>query len=339
MRLFHRILFGSGSSVIRLVSLILVIATASVTQAESFPLPQFYGIFALHDGKLTELKRNPQSDSYLDPITGRNEIHSVSNVIFPDSDDLSFIIFSPQVAFLNTTEIRVSILARIANLPPPAFHMTNRGWSFRIAPIPNHPQMVHLIFSGHLPGGRMALLFDGFYDFEINQPLASSEQYACVESLASARGYSYQPCTPAQSRTSPKPTPPATSVLSGSKVCKANLAGNGTLPKVVTVEGNEYYDVDVGHCRLLVAKGAYRGGKMTWSGSCNSRGYAEGQGIWRAYDASGCLVMINKASVEDGRVSGSEGIFSLEHGQIIGNHGPVAPQNLPDWARELVGSQ
>lgn len=121
--------------------------------------------------------------------------------------------------------------------------------------------------------------------------------------------------------------------------CDAAQAGEVPLPPVTVVQGRDYYDFEAGSCHLLVAKGAERGGKMTWSGPCNSRGYAEGDGIWRSYDASGCLVLINKARMEDGRVTGSDGVFAIRNGQIVGNRGIVEPRDVPAWARGILGSQ
>ena len=139
----------------------------------------------------------------------------------------------------------------------------------------------------------------------------------------------------------PVPTPSA--VPSGSARvtanCDAAQASKQPLPPVTIVQGRDYYDVDAGGCRLLVAKGAERGGKMTWNGPCNSRGYAEGEGIWRAYDPSGCLVMIMKAQMEGGRVTNSAGVFAIQDGQIVGNRGIVEPRDVPAWARDILGSQ
>ena len=149
------------------------------------------------------------------------------------------------------------------------------------------------------------------------------------------KGWGVRPSAPP-----PRPTSSSIPALQNNETCKASLAGDGTLPQVSTVDDREYYDVDAGErCRLLVAKGAHRGGKMTWSGSCNSRGYAEGQGIWRAYNASGCLAMINKSWMKDGRISTSEGVFGLSNGVITGPRGRVDPSQLPDWAREMAGSR
>lgn len=143
------------------------------------------------------------------------------------------------------------------------------------------------------------------------------------------------------SASSSAPAPPAapSGSASGTANCDAARASQQPLPPVTVVQGRDYYNVDAGGCRLLVAKAAHRGGTMTWTGSCNNRGYAEGNGIWRAYDASGCLVMINKAQMEDGRVTNLAGVFSLQNGAIIGNRGRVEPRNVPDWAQDILGSR
>ena len=183
--------------VIRLISALILVGIAS-TGAQAQPLPEAYGIYAVHKGKLTELKRNPQSDNYTMAIGGADVIQTLSGITFPDSN-LSFIIFSPQVASL-PTEIWVHIMAPIRNAPPPSFHMQDMGWRFRMAPIPNQPQMVKLILpatgtpdGGPMSWGHLALVFPGgFFDFVVNQP--PSPNGICVERLTSYMGASYQPC-------------------------------------------------------------------------------------------------------------------------------------------------
>lgn len=142
----------------RLISaLVLVSITSIEAQAESIPLPKFFGVYALYGGKLTELKRHPQSDSYnmkRDFGFGDKEvINSLSNITFPYSKKLTFIIFSPQVANLNATKFLVVIMATIRNAPPPSFLVTNSGWEFSVAPVPNQPQMVQLIRERGTMGG------------------------------------------------------------------------------------------------------------------------------------------------------------------------------------------
>ena len=171
----------------------LILAIFAFTAAQSQELPEFYGVYAVHNDKLIELKRNPQSDNYTNPLGGADIIRSLSGITFPDSD-LSFIIFSPQVASL-ATEIWVNIMAPIRNAPPPSFHIQSRGWVFRVAPIPNQPQMVKLVRKGGIKGGHLALMLpSGLYDFVVNQP--PDPDGICVERVVSfiGGGVIYQPC-------------------------------------------------------------------------------------------------------------------------------------------------
>ena len=185
-----------------LSALIFVGIASTGTQAQE--LPEFYGVYAVHKGKLTELKRNPQSNNYTMTIGGADIIQSLSGITFPDSD-LSFIIFSPQVAGMGT-EIWVQIMAPIRNTPSPSFHLQDRGWKFRVAPIPNQPQMVRLARKEGIEGGHLALMLpNGFYDFEVNQP--PHPDGICVERIVSfiEGGVVYRPCGAQQGKTGQQP--------------------------------------------------------------------------------------------------------------------------------------
>ena len=183
-------------SVIQLISALLLVGiTSTCAQAESIPTPKFFGVYALYDGKLTELKRHSQSNNYQISIGGHDVIQSVSNIKFPDCQKLKFILFSPQVANLTTNHFFVHVMATIRNAPPPSFHLlTQTGWEFRVAPVPNQPQMVQLIGPElGTSGGHLALMLnDGFYDYKITNK--QPDPSACVERLVSYMGPSYQKC-------------------------------------------------------------------------------------------------------------------------------------------------
>ena len=181
-----------------LVTLSLCAISAGVAAADSVPLPKFYGVYAVVGDKLVELKRNPQSDSYGTPIGGGDVIVSLSGISFQNSD-LKFIIFSPQVANLGATQIFVNIMARVRNWQQPGYHILDKGWPFRIAPVPNQPQMIQLVHDGKMGGGHLALLWNGFYDFEIQTP--PDPQNSCVVRQVSLimGGVIYKPCSGSES--------------------------------------------------------------------------------------------------------------------------------------------
>lgn len=171
----------------------LILVGLACTGAQAQALPEFYGVYAVHNDKLTELKRNPQSNNYRMTIGGADIIQSLSGITFPDSD-LSFIVFLPQVASLGT-EVWIDIMAPIHNAPHPSLHIQDKGWSLRVAPIPNQPQMVRLVRQGKINGGHLALILpDGFFDFVVNQ--TPDPNGICVERLVSfiAGGVIYKPC-------------------------------------------------------------------------------------------------------------------------------------------------
>jgi hypothetical protein len=181
------------NNMLKSVGLALLFTTLGISGAasQSLPLPKYYGVFALSHGQLTELKRNPQSDTLYTALAGADVIQTLSGITFPDGN-LRFIIFSPQVASLGTADMSVDVLARIANAPPPAFHVTTWGRTFHVAPVPNQPQMVQLIADTPTTGGHLALIFNGVYDFEVQAP--PDMQHGCVQRLLSIMGASYQPC-------------------------------------------------------------------------------------------------------------------------------------------------
>jgi hypothetical protein len=184
--------YGNRYFMFAILSALILVGIAS-TGAQAQALPEFYGVYAVHKGKLIELKRNPQSDNYTMTLGGADIIQSLSGITFPDSD-VSFIIFSPQVASLGT-EIYVNIMAPIRDAPPPSFHIQGQGWALRVAPIPNQPQMVKLVTNGKISGGHLALMLPGgFFDFVVNQPPDPSG--ICVERLVSfiGGGVIYRPC-------------------------------------------------------------------------------------------------------------------------------------------------
>lgn len=119
--------------------------------------------------------------------------------------------------------------------------------------------------------------------------------------------------------------------------CNPSMVNDQPLPPIQNIGGQSVYDLDAGACRVYISKAAYRGGKVTWSGACNNSGYAEGGGIWRVYNSSGCVVTIGKSTRHNGVITDSSGVFQRRNGELFGMRGPVRPNQLPDWARELGG--
>ena len=157
-------------------------------------IPQFFGVYALSLGQLTQLTPHRQSKTYQMTIAGGDVIQSLSGIHFHDSKDLSFIIFSPRIA--EVTRYFVVEMATIRNMPQPAFHLqTKTGWPFRVAPVPNQPSMVQLVGpESGTAGGHLALITpDGFYDYEITGSAGTKD--ACVIREVSYMGPSYKPCS------------------------------------------------------------------------------------------------------------------------------------------------
>ena len=188
------------SKVLGLIGLILLLAAGAwllssgliQAVAQDRALPTHYGVFALHRGVLTELKRNPKSDMLYTAIGGADVIQSLLGPIYPDGN-LRFIIFSPDVASVGLRGVRVNYLAQIANEAQPAFHLTDWGWNFQAAPVPNQPQMIELTSDHPVALGHFALVYNGVYDFEVRSGVPDP-QHSCVLRQVFGLGVSYQPC-------------------------------------------------------------------------------------------------------------------------------------------------
>jgi hypothetical protein len=88
--------------------------------------------------------------------------------------------------------VRVNVLSRIGNEKQPAYHVSEWGSTYHIAPVPGQPQMVELVGDASTVGGHVAVIFNGFYDFEV---LGGSDSgHACVMRIVAITGPSFQPC-------------------------------------------------------------------------------------------------------------------------------------------------
>lgn len=226
-------------------------------RAQSIPKPKFFGVYAFYDGKLTELKRNPHSNTFRVTIGGQDVIQSLSDVSFADSKKLTFIIFSPRVANLRD-HFNVHVMATIRNAPQPSFHLrTQDGWQFRVAPVSNEQQMVQLIGPERgTSGGRLALLLDdGFYDYQITG--RPPDKDSCVERQVSYMGPSYPPCRQgAPSAASPTNSSAGTAASTPSALpvfrkgesydqVRRSLIDNGWKPMSLVPAGHCGWDADM----------------------------------------------------------------------------------------------
>ncbi|HXF89902.1 MAG TPA: tetratricopeptide repeat protein [Xanthobacteraceae bacterium] len=183
--------------------------------------PPFYGVYALHDGQLTELKESSVNENILN---GSKTIAPPSNVRFPDGR-VQFILYRRELTQSAPDIVFVHIVARIAReiqqgsilgqgYDRPgngAWYVRDRGYKFRVAPFGSNREMV-LVRSADpnfaLPDGRYAINFgDKVYDFLINRESSSPEH--CVNQVS-------QPFQPPQFLQC-EPTP-AQSLLEKAKV-------------------------------------------------------------------------------------------------------------------------
>jgi hypothetical protein len=171
-----------------------------------FPLPTSYGIYAVSEEKLIELK--PLPISVPDPrIAISATIGTPSDTVVP-SGNVQFVIFRRDTVFAAPDRILIRVVARVArelrftNNKPTIITKSEGEWAirsnsyeFRVGPIPDHSEMLVVRPEGEtsLPAGRYALVLKGIgYDFTVAGQITDPAQ--CIERSASANGTIYSEC-------------------------------------------------------------------------------------------------------------------------------------------------
>jgi len=191
----------------------IALTTAILLQARAAvavdPLPEFFGVYALVDGQLSEIKplsRTCYLPGYSSGVAGSDLIQCLSLTRLPHGE-LQFIVFAQNAA--SHMKIPARRIARVASEETLDFYRkhvterralegrwfsTDRGEALRVAPVPSNPQlMIRAVPERTLRPGIWALDLDGLlYPFSIGE---NPEQSAdCVVRVVALEGVEYREC-------------------------------------------------------------------------------------------------------------------------------------------------
>jgi hypothetical protein len=180
---------------------------SAVSPALPFPVPSDYGVYALHNGALSELSRLPEQvpDKRIAVSTPVNQ---PSRTTISDGK-ARFILFRRDLVGNAPERIDVRVVARIVrvlafdskgkpSLSPvsDAWNIRNQSYEFRVRPIPGNPEMLMVQPENPdfiLPAGRYVLaLRDQGYDFTVAGEVTDLAH--CLERTDAANGAFYSQC-------------------------------------------------------------------------------------------------------------------------------------------------
>lgn len=166
------------------------------------PLPEFFGVYALYNGKLVELQSHPQSQYAISGMTvmGADVLSQLSGITFPEGT-IEFIIFRDSATTFN--KIPLSKIARIdmqANTAwggdgtkkrlKNSYHLMSENIYMNVAPLKE--MMVRVVPKSTLSPGIWAIKIGSeLYDFVVG----SEESADCVIRKVGATGVKYIPCS------------------------------------------------------------------------------------------------------------------------------------------------
>jgi hypothetical protein len=184
------------------------LVTGAVSQAPlPFPLPTDYGVYALSDGKLSEL--NLLQEQVPDKrIAMSTPINQSSRTTLPDGKT-RFVVFRRDLAGSAPDRIEVRAVARVvralsfdakgkATFTPisDAWNIRNVSYEYRVRPISGNPEMLMVQAENPdfvLPAGRYVLaLKNQGYDFTVAGKVTDPSQ--CLERTDAANGTFYSDC-------------------------------------------------------------------------------------------------------------------------------------------------
>ena len=186
------------------VAITFLLFCAGIVSAKT-PLPEFFGVYALYDGKLIELQSHPQSQLAISGMTmmGADVISQLSGITFPEGT-IEFIIFRDSATTFN--KIPLSKIARINVESNSAwggdgrkkrlrdrYHLMPEEVYMNVAPLKE--MMVRVVPKNSLSRGIWAIKIGSeLYDFVVG----SEESADCVIRKVGATGVKYIPCSKGQ---------------------------------------------------------------------------------------------------------------------------------------------
>jgi hypothetical protein len=171
------------------------------------PLPTVFGIYALHDGELSELE--PLAEAVPDKrVAISTPITKLSRTTLPDGK-VSFVVYRRDSVDNSPDRFDVRVVARIERAVTfgangkPAFTPVENTWSirqfsyqFRVRPMPNGPGMLLVQpekSDFRLPAGRYILVLKNQgYDFTVAGKVIEPSQ--CLEQTEASNGTFYSDC-------------------------------------------------------------------------------------------------------------------------------------------------
>jgi hypothetical protein len=172
-----------------------------------FPVPSDYGVYALDDGKLSELDSLPEQvpDKRVAMST---PVTRPSRTTLPNSR-VKFIVYRRDLASNAPERVDVRTVAQVkrsltfdsqgkATFVPvnDAWNIRNISHEFRVRPVDGHPEMLLIqpeYADFELPAGRYVLVLKSQgYDFTIAGPVTDASQ--CLERTEAANGTFYSDC-------------------------------------------------------------------------------------------------------------------------------------------------
>jgi hypothetical protein len=174
----------------------------------SMPLPTTFGVYALSEGQLQELKALPGKAP--DRRVAISAAITTPSATTLTSGDVKFIVFKPDGA-LESNEAEVRIVAKVSRAMGVDANgkaaMINAGDSwvirsvafpYKVGPVDDQPRMFLLQPSSEgftLSPGRYAVVIKGIgYDFTVAGDVTDPSH--CVERINAANGAFYSPCPP-----------------------------------------------------------------------------------------------------------------------------------------------
>ena len=187
----------------------------SAGSAWAQPKPEFFGVFAVVDGKLIELPQN--EGSCMMPPCRRTP---ATKAELPHGG-VSFIVYKRQPERVND-QPWVHIIGHVRRFVGPAgmeavdyYSVTDNGFPFRVGPVPGLPEALsirHQESGFRLPPGRYSLIYGGpgspEYDFAI--PGAVSEEDQCWVAINKGWSSDYKRCKDVAGAIAAAPRPPST---------------------------------------------------------------------------------------------------------------------------------
>ncbi|QPF87098.1 hypothetical protein IC762_12690 [Bradyrhizobium genosp. L] len=178
----------------------------------SMPLPVTFGVYALSDGELQELK--PVPGKVPDRRVAISAAINTPSATTVSNGDVKFIVFRPDGA-LDSSTAEVRVVARVSRAmgidASGKAAMVNAGdswvirsmsFAYKVGPVEDQPRMVLLQAEQDgfaLTPGRYVVVVRGIgYDFTVAGQVTDPDQ--CVERFNATNGAFYSPCPPPKGR-------------------------------------------------------------------------------------------------------------------------------------------